>query len=313
MLAILNFGCTKLKHCSKRTKLIFQTSAIQLKTTDPEEDIIKDLNIYIFNHNNVLENNIYIEGNVLEKEIDLLMNNEYSIYVCANFGYERKMKDIDELLSSKYYLSYPDEYFMGVPMAGRIENFSFKGERSIVIELERLMSKISIYMDRSKLDDGVDMYVTSAQIKACPRVVSIFKESHVNSALETFPSGFYKSGSEVESLNYTEKDKKSGMINLYTLENAQGNQLVDNTDYNTKKFPYNDSREKICTHVELIIDYLKPEDEKTTKTGRLTYRVYPGESPSDFSIKRNHHYTICISPNGDGLTPNSWLITYENT
>ena len=315
LICLLLTNCTTLENnkvLSYGEIILSITSEKQtLKSLNPDEEKISNINILVFNHNNILENNIYLNVSELEstadgyiKDLNLILNKNYSFFVIANLGYKLEVNTMEELKDYRYYLSYPDEFSEGIPMSAYIEDVLIKEGVEVEISLERLMGKISLCFDRSGLDPDVDLFVTSIQLMVSPKSVLIFGENRVKNKFEAFTAGYYKEGLQVEDINYSSNDKKSGYISLYALENIQGDLLSGNIDYSLKKFPLDDYREKLCSHIEICIDYTK----EGGKAGKLYYRYYLGESASDFSIKRNTHYKICIKPLGDGLNKNDWLV-----
>ena len=284
------------------------------KALKPSEARITDLNILIFNHNNILEESIYLNSDELFKEEDyysteikMLVNKNYTIFSAANFGYEIDVETMEELKELRYHLSYPDEFSQGIPMTSFDENILVREGEGIDIELERLMGKISLCIDRSELETDIDLFVTSVQLKVSPKSILIFSENQLNSSYEAFTAGYYMQGQGVEPLNYSMDEGKSGYISLYALENIQGELLPGNIDYSLKQFPKGNYKEKICSHLEISLDYLKDDE----KSGKIYYRYYLGESASDFSIERNTHYRLCIKACGDGLNENDWLVEIE--
>ena len=248
------------------------------RSADPDENIITDINIFIFNSEGILEENIYADISDFSRteegyahETCLLRDTGYSIYVCANTGYKIDAGNLDELKSFRYYLVYPDDYRTGIPMSGWAENIAVPDDGIIKIPLERLMSKISLSIDRSELSDNVEFHVRKVEID--------------------------------DDAGYG----KSGQISVYMLENMHGDLLADNIGDDEKVFEDGNPHSDICSYIEIEADYLS--DEAYTLPGEsLIYRFYLGESNGNFDVRRNRHYNFCITPHDDGLGDESWRI-----
>ena len=110
--------------------LVFGVRNAVTKALDPDEEKISDINLFIFNSLGVLEHRLYLSGSGAGScNVRLLKNGIYSIYVCANFGYRINAASIEDLKNLKYYLAYPDDYSIGLPMSGYIENTKVKALR----------------------------------------------------------------------------------------------------------------------------------------------------------------------------------------
>ena len=88
--------------------------------------------------------------------------------------------------------------------------------------MKRITSRISIRMDRSRLDDDVEMKVRAVKIGNCPRSVTPFRESRTLSADDSFPTGFSLDEFQTAGLNSKAGNGISKEVSLYMLENLQG-------------------------------------------------------------------------------------------
>ena len=129
------------------------------RATDPDEQLISDYNLLIFNAFGVLEEKVYIprrkmvfSGGKLVHETTLLLDVPYSIYAVANLGYELPCRTLEEVRSYRYHLAYPDEYSRGIPMAGKLEEEAIGHSGTLTLPLERLMARVNLSIDRSALD-----------------------------------------------------------------------------------------------------------------------------------------------------------------
>ncbi len=296
---------------AKHAVIRFGIAGGMTKAQDPDESHISDMNIFVFNALGVLEGRTFMSGlngsvESIRWSMDLLENVEYSIYACANFGYAMNINSHEELMNFRYHIAYPDDYSIGMPMCGVLEKITVSDE-DILIPLERLMAKISIRIDRSRLDSDVEFNVKSIKVEGCPRTITPFHRSHISDPLDFFPSGFLRKDYETDILNTNHNDGVSGEVCLYMLENMQGDLLPGNTDESLKVLPENDGRRELCSYIEIKSEYLS--DSHYSKDGEyLVYRFYPGENPGNFDVCRNCEYKICIIPDGSGLNGTEWRI-----
>ena len=293
MLALaLLFSCNPLPNMKEECS--FRISGmIPTRSSDPsDEDLISDLNIFIFNHKGGLEERRFLSGRLLEREgsdiifsASLLLNEKYSVYACANIGYALSAGSEAELRSLRYHLAYPDEYSKGIPMTGCLRNI-IPASSDRIIELERMMSRLSIVFDRSSLEEGTDIWVKRILIGNCPRSALLFGESFAEGAEDMFLTGFSKEGAAADPLNRETAGGKSREIRLYLLENLH------------------EEENRLSSYVEIELEY----SSKTlhNKPGEyLKYRFKLGE------IRRNYSYTFVIAPAGNGLSGDSWRIDKE--
>ena len=228
--------------CSIR---LIPPQAVQTRSKDPDEDRIHDINLLIFNSKGVLEEKSYVRvsasGYQLRKRF--IKGCSYSIYACANLGYSIRAGSMEELLSERYHMVYPDEYPYGMPMGGRLEGHVIDGS-FINIQLERFMARITLSIDRSALDEGIGIKVASAEIGGCPCSVKLFGSSGPMSENDVFSRGFFKDGMQADPLNISDKESVSGEVSLYMLENMQGDAQGPLRSYIELKMEYNSPRWK---------------------------------------------------------------------
>ncbi len=285
-------------------------SAMQTRSQDPDESIVTDLSLYVFNSDDMLEQRMYLSGKALNTgiRITLLKNARYSIYAIANSGYFlRGITNKEEMLSFRYHLTYPDELRTGIPMSGKIEDFVPGDRTQADIGLERLMAKVSLKIDRTGLDPGVRVLVRNVAVGGCPNSVKVFGSSKAENERGVFVSGFSKSWGQLDALNMDRTVGVSGEVSLYMLENMQGELLPGNASLENKVFPEGDLRAKVCPYVELKMEYYSPK--KNTPPGKyLIYRFFLGEGPGDFDVERNCHYHFTVKLSGDGLSGTGWSV-----
>ena len=277
------------------------------KALIPEEDKISDASLMIFDANGLLEKHLYLDNGQTSCSVNLLRGQKYSIYACINFGYSVKVSQIEDLDEITFYMAYPDEYQEGIPMTASLEEVVINDNEAIELVLERLMAKIELRVDRSRLSDGVKMDVISTKIGNCPKKVTPFARNRVNNEDDCFTVGFRHGDIECSVLNRQDRFGISEPVSLFMLENMQGEFSEDGiTSDREKVFKENDPRRKTCSYIELELDY-SYEDLATTEQP-LVYRFYLGESLNSLNIERNSRYSVIISPEDDGLKDNGWRV-----
>lgn len=284
---------------------------VRTKSSDPDEKKISDLNLLIFDENGFLEESKWIEEyesfQNIPLKIDLVRDKKYNIYACANLGFRLSSPTIDEMSEIRCHLAYPDEYREGIPMSGKIEDYILDGDDCVEIELERLMAKISLRMDRGGLSDDIEMDVISVRIGNCPKSARIFGPSKAESRDECFTSGFSRTGQECDVLNINTGNGISGNLSLYMLENMQGAFSHDEISCDEDKvFDKNDIRADKCSYIEIAMDYRS--ESLHTRDYPLIYRFYLGEDRNNLDIERNCHYRITVIPEDDGLSDDGWRV-----
>lgn len=272
---------------------------------DPDEKMLTDISLMIFDAEGDAEYCVTLGKGELEYSADLVAGKEYTLCACANFGRPVYADHIDELEEITYYMAYPDEYREGIPMSAR-KTVVISGDEEVEMELERLMARISLRMDRRRLSDDVEMNVRSVRVGNCPRVVAPFRDSRAEGPDDCFPVGFYRNDLETAVLNYVADDGLSGSVSLYLLENMQGDLGKLISEDKEKVFAEDDPRRDRCSYVELEMEYLS--DRKQSGEKNLIYRFYLGEDRNSLDVERNCLYDIVVCPENDGLSEDSWRV-----
>lgn len=275
------------------------------KASDPDENLISDVSIMIFDETGEAEECIWIPDVRTHHEVTLVKGKRYSLRACANFGYHVYADHIEELEELTYYMTYPDEYSDGIPMYAE-EEFMLTGDMSLRLKFKRLMSKISLMMDRSRMDENVEMNVRTVRIGNCPKSVKVFGKSAISSSDQCFAAGFSKADYQTDMLNSVLVDGRSGPVSLYMLENMQGAFPDKITEDKDKVFGKDDHRKELCSYIEMEMDYVSPASHSST--GPLIYRFYLGDGINNLDVERNCHYRITVSPEGDGLSDEGWRV-----
>lgn len=265
-----------------RQTIVLGCGRIATKAATADEDAIWDINLYIFGEGGLIEEHKFIMyPSPMYGEIhllsDLILHREYTIAAVANAGYDMGVMDWDDFKNVSYHLPRPDGFTHGMPMLGKAMKYRASPEpEPLDIGMERLLSKVTVKLDRSRLDRDVEFNVALVRVGNCPKVAWILPPSRIESPSEVFQSGYYTEGGDINE--------------VYLLENMQGALDKD-----------------LCSYIEIEIDYDSPV--YYTSGGRcLKYRFYLREGNS-YMVQRNCHYTVTVCPQRDGLLcDDSWRV-----
>lgn len=298
------YSCGK-ENVLRDVSITFSSTSPESRSVLPDEDLITDISLMIFDEKGDAEECIWLVNGRMECISRLVVNKSYTFCACANFGRRIYAGHIDELRKLTYHMAYPDEYREGIPMYAE-EEIRIIGNEGIDIGLQRLMAKISLKMDRSKLDEDVEMLVRAVRIGNCPRYITPFKESRTEDSDDSFPAGFSLDDLQTGALNTVAGNGVSEEVSLYMFENMQGKADRHLESDGHKVFDNDDIRRQLCSYIEMEIEYMSP-DRKSGDKG-LIYRFYLGEDRNSFDIRRNTHYHITVTPERDGLTEDGWRV-----
>ncbi len=317
MIIALPGSCTGIDYmdASKKTMLELRVRAVpaKVRSLDPEESLVSDINLFLFNKDGMLEEQKYME---LEGENEFIYSTKWiegmecHAYACANIGYPMaNISDLDALMKYRYYIAYPDEYSRGMPMSGKsvsVPSYG-SGEDFLDIDLYRTMAKVSVSMDRSALRRDVRLNVKSVKIGCSPRSVSMFRPSKAEGSSDIFKTGFSKSLAEVDVLNVETSVGRTGELSMYMLENMQGDLLPDVEDERDNVIDASESLASVCSYVEIATEYMS-DSLQTLPGDCLYYRFYLGKGPGNFDVERNWDYHVVVRPEGDGLGDDGWRV-----
>ena len=279
---------------------------------DPDEDRITDYNLLVFNAFGILEEKVFVPSRQLVLEngkvchrTRLLQDVPYTILAAANLGYELPCQTLQEALSYRYHMAYPDEFTPGMPMAAVFEG-TMGSDGVLEVPLQRVMARVELTLDRSALKGDVQFTVREVRVGGCPSSVLLFGTSKAESATDIFREGYLKDWRQVSALNRDISVGISEPLSVYLLENAQGDLLEHVSTPQGKVFT--DSRyQEVCSYIELRAEYHSPR--ANTRPGEyLVYRFYLGENLNNFDVFRNVLYRVTLRPEGDGLQENSWRV-----
>ncbi len=287
-------------------------SGAPARSTPPDEWLVSDINLLIYNEEGLLEERRYYParsfsatGGAVRLRTSLLTEAAYDIFIAANIGYALPALGREEVEAYRYHMAYPDEYSRGMPMCARLDGFVSHGEPSVTVPLIRAMARIDLRLDRSKLDSDVSFQVTAVTIGNGPSSVCLFGDSRAESASQVFAGGYTLNDRQVQPLNTDQTVGVSKPVSLYLLENLQGD-LLDTEDEREKTF--SEGRyPQVCSYLEIKGSY--HSNAWHTRPGEtVSYRFYLGDGPGNFDIYRNTACEVTVCLEGDGLSEEGWRV-----
>lgn len=316
--------CLIASGCGKMTDdAAFETVSVRLrcdtplsKSSDPDQNRISDINVFVFNENGELEDSRFIDGSGIRTDgqdivcgIRMLCNTDIQVFACANTGFRISgISSVTDLEKYRYYMSYPDAYSRGIPMSGSSGKLKVgKGNGPVTVQMKRLMARISLSIDRSALDRNVRFNVRSVRIGGCPKSAAMFSRSKATGTGDVFGQGFMKRYGETDGLNIDAGAGISREVDVYMLENMQGELLPEAKTEADKVLDISDAISAVCSYIEMKIEYTS-DSLYTGPEEYLTYRFYLGDSPSNFDVERNCHYHLTVKPTGAGVPESSWRV-----
>ena len=282
------------------------------KALDPDEYLITDYNLLIYNCFGILEEKVYVPARALTPDVSfrytttLLQEVPYTVLAVANLGYELPLMSLEEVKEYRYYLAYPDEFTQGLPMAAALEDWTLSFEPEVQLPLERLMARVDLNIDRTALDGDVQFQVTDVRIGGCPSSVRLFGPSRAENKEQVFLNGYLKDGHQVDALGRDSAPGISEPVSLYLLENCQGT-LLDHVLSPQGKVFSDATYRDICSYIEIHALY-RSDSWHTAPGEKLIYRFYLGDGLDNFDVFRNCWYRITVRPEGTGLNEDSWRV-----
>jgi len=264
----------------------------------PEDDmwVINDMNIFVYHQGVLLEKYCRYLEDLSEVQMTFPGGKDgFNIYMVGNVGKLNAPESEDELADFSHVLdSYDDFAVRGVPVANAFKGY-LKGSQERFL-VKRMVGQYNLRMCQSSEE----------------AVYVVKNVKMMNCALDIYPFGTDKRASvfvgegdmltedDIETLNAGET------VELFFVENLQGELLPDNTDPKLK-VPSSLSEDIAdrCTYIEVTVDV-------TTPMARYTdgkYRFYLGQNQtSDFSIKRNTVYSALLNFTQNMIMEEDWRI-----
>ena len=259
------------------------------RSSDPDETLITDYNLYIYNSFGFLEKQVYMPARSFNGSTTcsarLLKDAPYHVLAAANIGYELNFSSLDEALDYRYHMAYPDEFSRGMPMAAYMPAAVAGDDARIEVPLTRLMARVDLSVDRRQLNDDVTLRITSVQLCNTASSVMLFTDSIVENWSQLFTEGYSKDSQQLYWLNHDTMSGISGEVPFYLLENRSGGITQ--------------------SYIEVNADYHSSTCH--TKPGEsLIFRFYLDQ---DQDARRNTRYHITLKPTGAGLDcPDGWRL-----
>lgn len=303
-------GCVPESHDDaegRTVRISVRLAGQEVQSKGYEEDMTGDVSLLVFNQDGLAERCITNEDGGKEMKLDLILGRTYSFHALAGFGTPVFADHIGEMDELTYHIGDPYEAETGQVMSGSLSDVTISKNPSVIIPMKRMTAMISVGMDRSRLSEDVDMEVTGISIGNCPKQATVFRYSRVGKGTECFTSGYTLRGTEVSPLNLEDRQGRSGKVSLFMLENMQGD--ITDMDLRTdsdKVFGEEDARRETCSYLEVQMKYMS--HSHFSSEGPLTYRFYLGDGLDNVDVERNCRYDITISPEGDGLSEDSWRV-----
>lgn len=266
--------------------------------------VIKNMNIFVYHQGVLLKKySRYVEDLSVVQMTFPGGKDGFNIYMFGNVGrLEAPLNEIGMADMVHILESYDDFAVKGVPVANVFKGY-LKGSQER-FAVKRLVGQYNLRMCQSSQD----------------AVYEIKDVRMINCALDMYPFGEDKracvftgedGGSEGDVLTEDDIDAlNSGeTVELFFIENLQGELLPDNTDPRHKipSFLPAEVADR-CTYIEVTADV-------TTPMARYTdgkYRFYLGQNQtSDFSIRRNTVYSAVLNFTQNMVMEEDWRIEID--
>lgn len=171
-----------------------------------------------------------------------------------------------------------------------------KGMNPVAISVERVASKMTILLDKSKIPASASFQVKSVKVKNANAQVYPFG---VNSKAANVTDGDQLSTADLSTFNGTAE------AYLFIPENIQG--TVSSINSAADKIPGNmpSGMADKSTYVEIVAS-VKP-DADFENPSDVTYRFFLGRNATNnFDIERNTAFKVTFRPNGKFFNRNDW-------
>lgn len=267
-----------------------------------DEDTVHDLNLLIFDDKGRTHMSIWKEDFRNESaEVSLDQGHTFSIHAFANFGEEIRVSSAEDLAGISV-----EAKEQGIPMTARAQDIMIEDGMSIGLVLTRLSAKISLRMDRRLLDKDVTMKVVRASIGNSPKYIPLIGVNRAETRHDCTKRGHTLEAGDCEALNIIGEGRLSDEVHLYVPENMQGDFPISISEAEKKVFDAGDPMADICSYIELEMEYVS--DALISYDSNLIYRFYLGDGLDNLDVERNCHYSIIVTPEGDGLSGGGWRV-----
>lgn len=282
-------------------KFCAEPSSATRSSISPEENRILDLNVYAFK-DGVLADEAYVsEDNIAS--LCLAKGYSYNIYAVANM--DCRPADVDErrfLEEFSYSIESLSEISDVMPMFCHYGRLRVTGGSPLIqLNMERLVSKLTLLIDKEALLEGLQ--VRSVRLCQCASVVRPFKwhgdgGSRVESESEII-DGDFATEEDLQRLN------SGGEVQFYALENCQGILLPENGAPDDKIPDNLGGKDGMCTYLEVGCAF----GSEGLLDGAVDYRIYLGlDATSSFDVPGNSCINVVLNLTDEGLREMSWKV-----
>lgn len=274
---------------SRKATVVLEVPDYGTRAVMPDEDGVNDMNLITF-RDGIAEDMIWRRDDDPEFGISMIEGSRYSILAVANMGRKLDIGSLDEIGDIIYELKESDGYRNGVPMCAFLDDISPANDGRIRMDLERMVAKVGVRMDRSRLSEDIQMVVKRVRIGNCPKCATVVRPSGAVSYHDVFPTGFELEERQCIPLNQKGYNGLSEEISVYMLENMQGTKADAST----------------TSYIEMEMDYRSPS--LISYDSPLVYRFYIKDEDGNYDIERNSSYHITVVPEDDGLSGEGWRV-----
>lgn len=281
---------------------------------DDHSESVHDINIIIF-EDGVADSMIWTEpdgeGTADKMSVSLLDGHIYTVFAVANIGRELEVKRMSDLSEEYLCLRSAEDIEESMPMTAWANDIVAEEGGIVRLEFIRLAARISIDMDRSMLNEDVSMKVAGVRTGNCPGRARLAGTNRIESREDCLRPEYGLKERECAPLNVEGEKGMSGKVDLYMLENMQGQFPVEIHEAEEKVFAEGDPMADKCSYVEMEIEYTS--DSLISYDSNLLYRFYLGDGLNSLDVERNCHYHITVTPVGDGLSGGGWRVDKSGT
>ena len=103
-------ACTRVENPGCEVSITLLAPAPHTRSSDPDEALITDYNLYVFNQFGLLEKRVYIprreySGTAPTCTVRLLKDAPYIVLAAANLGYELDFGSLEEARAYRYHMA----------------------------------------------------------------------------------------------------------------------------------------------------------------------------------------------------------------
>ena len=263
---------------------------------------ITGVTVAVYDHSTgVLNQKKHFSSGFSSMEIKLRNGVVYDLYAVANMGDQTSNipGSKSSFLSDFTYTvpSYSDVDTKGLPMSGRIENFTAGTSTNKTFNMKRLFAKVTLNVT-TQFNGGTSngVKVTRLTVSNANNVLSAFGQSKMESTSNKISSEDYVTNSSVNASS----------IVFYVPENMQG--TIGSATSSRNKNPDTNSavnaKKDYLTYVDVTVSA-----NSTYYTGTVHYRSYIGtNATTNFDVKGNYKYVWNMTLTEDGLVDDDWKI-----